>query len=382
MASRSKAPFGGFLTVLLLFAVIAQGSLASAAGEFALVGGRILLPDGSLAEGKAVVIGIDGKIERIIPAADIGELPKKVLPEGSVLSPGLHDLLGGFGAGEAVERTRLFDPEVRAVEAVDSTSETLTLARGYGVLHATVAPAPVNLVNGRTVTFICNTAPTLAVLAEGPQVLALGESVLDPLREPTSRGGALLRMRQWLETESGKQTLAEPLAPLMYCLEAADLRQVLTLFENRSLPVLIHRGDGRSPAGKWCQDQLVVVGPLTVRSSPSEAMVCARFQRRGAEIAFLGGLPTGPGDALRRSAAMAVAAGLELKAARRGLTSNPARVAGISEIGRIASGCRADLVLFSGDPVDMASQVLAVWLGGVEEPVGKVNPIPKMEARR
>ena len=145
MASRSKAPFGGFLTVLLLFAVIAQGSLASASGEFALVGGRILLPDGSLAEGKAVVIGIAGKIERIIPAADIGELPKKVLPEGSVLSPGLHDLLGGFGAGEAVERTRLFDPEVRAVEAVDSTSETLTLARGYGVLHATVAPAPVNL---------------------------------------------------------------------------------------------------------------------------------------------------------------------------------------------------------------------------------------------
>ncbi|HIA26644.1 MAG TPA: hypothetical protein EYN79_00755, partial [Planctomycetes bacterium] len=315
----------GFLRPLLVPLVVLALALNSllVAGETVLLGGLTLLPDGTIAEGLAVVIGDDGKITRVLPVAEAGEGTRRTLPAGSVLSPGLHDLLGGFAGGEGVERTHLFDPRARAVEAIDPTQETLSLARKSGVLHATVAPSAVNLVNGRTVTFICNTAETLAVLAEGPQVLALGESVFDPMREPTSRSGALLRLRQWLSSEAGERLLGEPLPPLVYCLEATDLRQVLSLFKGKPLPVLVHRGDARSSAGRWCRGALTVVGPFTVSTSGAEAMVCSRFQRAGAEIAFAGGLPGMAADSLRRTAAIAVSAGLDPAAARRGLTINP-----------------------------------------------------------
>ena len=65
-------------------------------------------------------------------------------------------------------------------------------------------------------------------------------------------------------------------------------------------------------------------------------------------------------------------------AARRALFSNPAKVSGALETGEVAAGKRADLVLFSGDPLDTASSVIHVWRGGhgtrVAEP-GKVNEL-------
>ncbi|HIA27698.1 MAG TPA: hypothetical protein EYN79_06195 [Planctomycetes bacterium] len=43
---------------------------------------------------------------------------------------------------------------------------------------------------------------------------------------------------------------------------------------------------------------------------------------------------------------------------------------------------RPDLVLFSGDPLDMASRVLAIWLGGVEKRVVVPGKIPTIETSK
>ena len=144
---------------------------------------------------------------------------------------------------------------------------------------------------------------------------------------------------------------------ILYVAEGIDLRQALSLsWPQGSIPVFIHSGgDARSPLnllealGKQKGPVQMVVGPLLEGGSRAHLMMAVRASQQGVELSFAGGLPAGPADHLRGSAAMAVAAGMDAAAARRALFSNPAKVAGAFGIGEIASGSRADLVLFSGD---------------------------------
>src|SRR5690606_18209134 len=91
------------------------------------------------------------------------------------------------------------------------------------------------------------------------------------------------------------------------------------------------------------------------------------------------GVPVGfsqAGDAshnarkVRQLAGNAVANGLPWEAALAGLTSVPARVLGVGDqLGRIAPGMRADLVLWSGDPLELTSLPDQVWLDGRAQPM-------------
>ena len=52
------------------------------------------------------------------------------------------------------------------------------------------------------------------------------------------------------------------------------------------------------------------------------------------------------------------------------ITSRPAEAIGMNgEIGRLSAGYRADVVLWSGDPLENASVAEAVWIDGVRQPI-------------
>ena len=92
----------------------------------------------------------------------------------------------------------------------------------------------------------------------------------------------------------------------------------------------------------------------------------ARLHAAGVRVSF-----SQSGDAshnarkIRQLAGNAVANGLPWEAALAGLTSVPASSFGIgNELGTIAVGQRADLVLWSGDPLDVANVAQQVWLDG------------------
>ena len=52
------------------------------------------------------------------------------------------------------------------------------------------------------------------------------------------------------------------------------------------------------------------------------------------------------------------------------ITSRPAEAIGMSgQIGRLSAGYRADVVLWSGDPLENASVAEAVWIDGVRQPI-------------
>ncbi|MFS8138133.1 MAG: amidohydrolase family protein [Thermomonas sp.] len=92
----------------------------------------------------------------------------------------------------------------------------------------------------------------------------------------------------------------------------------------------------------------------------------ARLNAAGVQVSF-----SQSGDAshnarkIRQLAGNAVANGLPWEAGLAGLTSIPANSFGLaSQMGQIAVGQRADLVLWTGDPLDVANVAQQVWMDG------------------
>lgn len=69
---------------------------------------------------------------------------------------------------------------------------------------------------------------------------------------------------------------------------------------------------------------------------------------------------------LRQVAGNAVRGGLPHADAIRAITEAPASMLGLSDRGRIAPGAAADLVLWSGDPLELSSRCERMWIDGVE----------------
>jgi hypothetical protein len=93
----------------------------------------------------------------------------------------------------------------------------------------------------------------------------------------------------------------------------------------------------------------------------------ARLNAAGVQVSFfLGDMGSHNARKIRQLAGNAVANGLPWEAGLAGLTRIPAAALGVGgDVGNtIAVGQRADLVLWSGDPLDVANVAQQVWLDG------------------
>jgi imidazolonepropionase-like amidohydrolase len=81
-------------------------------------------------------------------------------------------------------------------------------------------------------------------------------------------------------------------------------------------------------------------------------------------VAFALDAPLHAPDELRLTAARALRSGASREAVWKALTEDAARLAGAKSAGTLAVGQDADFVLWSGDPLDLTSRVLSVWIDG------------------
>ena len=97
----------------------------------------------------------------------------------------------------------------------------------------------------------------------------------------------------------------------------------------------------------------------------------ARLREAGVQVAFaLAGDASHSARKQRQLAGNAVAHGMRWDDALAGLTRVPAEAFGLGgQMGSIAVGQRADLVLWSGDPLDVAHTATQVWLDGRPMPM-------------
>jgi len=358
--------------------VVGDGQVALCAnGPLTLRADHAMKPDGTLAQGVLVVLQ-DGKIKDTC----FGEEAKKAknarqLPPGAVVSPGLIDLFASIGAhGQASEKVLLIDPKARAADAIDPLDTSLPTAIRSGITTAMVAPAANNLVSGACVSFRTYTAgEALDVLRDdGPMVFALQEGVWQRERAPTSRAGAVHRLRNLITDASNANApeqvnavIAGQLDGLLICRSSHDLMSAAdALGDLVNRFAIAHTADAIDmPIDAERLAHPVVVGPYTFTTNRRELLGAAALCRSGIDVAFRGGFPETAPHGLRTTAALAVRHGMAPAAARRAMTVAAAKVAGIDNlVGSLAPGKQADLVVFSGDPLRLDTTILEVYVRG------------------
>jgi len=199
------------------------------------------------------------------------------------------------------------------------------------------------------------------------------DQAIGEVRSPKS----LLPNDQRLLTPAGRQTLQGYLngmgAVVFDADRASDIRQVIALAKREKLHAVIKGGsEAWRVAPELAAAHIpVVLNPLqdlpeTFDIVGATLENAARLNRAGVKIAFSLDDPQSHNiRKVRQTAGIAVAHGLPPEAALAALTSNPAEIFGIaSRNGTIARGRPADLVLWSGDPLEVTSLAERVFIAG------------------
>ena len=139
-------------------------------------------------------------------------------------------------------------------------------------------------------------------------------------------------------------------------------------------PVIIHGTEAHLVADLIAEENVpVVCGPyMTDRSKPEIKNLTDEapgiLAKAGIPTAITVDHPEIPLRLLPIAVMLAVRAGMDKTDALRAVTAVPAKIAGLSDrIGSLRAGLDADCVLWSGDPLDIATQVKAVFVNGTPE---------------
>ena len=90
----------------------------------------------------------------------------------------------------------------------------------------------------------------------------------------------------------------------------------------------------------------------------------AGLDEAGVHVAISTGHPAAKMKLLPVCAGLCVRDGMARERALASITSMPADLLGLSDRGRIAEGCRADLTIFDGDPLLLATSLIMTIAGG------------------
>ena len=154
---------------------------------------------------------------------------------------------------------------------------------------------------------------------------------------------------------------------------AADIRQLLRWADRHDVRIAVSGG-----AEAWkLAPQLAAAGvpvfldplqnlPGSFDSIGSTLENAARLHAAGVRVSFAqAGDNSHNARKVRQLAGNAVANGLPWEAGLAGLTRVPAEILGVAgDVGTIAVGQRADLVLWTGDPLEVSSVAQQVWFDG------------------
>ena len=238
-----------------------------------------------------------------------------------------------------------------------------------GVVRLDGSPGPV----GRRVLFVQlgGGAAELTGNSRAAQWMLLDQLVDE------ARGRIPPESRHSLLTPAGRETLRRYLdgggRVVVGVHRAADIHQLLRWADRHDVDIAIAGG---SEAWKLAP-QLAAAGvpvfvdplqnlPDNFDRIASTLENAARLHAAGVAVSFAqAGDNSHNARKVRQLAGNAVANGLPWEAGLAGLTRVPAQVLGVDgEIGTIAVGRRADLALWSGDPLEVSSVALQVWLDG------------------
>ena len=388
------------------------------ASSIAITGGRVVPIEGDPIEGGTVLLA-DGKIAAVAGPGYAAPADAEIVDAaGKWVLPGLidaHTHIGAYEEGEGWagsdtnELTGPVQAQVRIIDAVNPAEEGFRDAIAGGVLAVNVNPGSGNPIGGQTAAIRCwgRTVDDMVLRAPAGLKSALGENpkrVYGEKKEtPSTRLGTAAVIRTAL-TEAGNylarqdfaadQPSSERMGPAPRDLKLEALARVL----RREIPWRqhCHRADDIATAlriaGEFGYDLVidhgteaylladkiaaagipVVCGPLITARSKVElrnrtVANPGRLAAAGIMVAITTDHPVVPIHLLIHQVTLAVKEGLDRQMALRTVTINPARIIGVADrLGSISAGKDADLVIWSGDPLDVMSRAEAAYIGGRE----------------
>jgi imidazolonepropionase-like amidohydrolase len=167
--------------------------------------------------------------------------------------------------------------------------------------------------------------------------------------------------------------------PLIVQVErAADIERVIEFANSNRIRLIISGAEeGWRVADKLAANKIPVIMDPILNLPASYDSLGARLDNAkllneaGVTLIFTGMSWHNTHNAylVRQSAGNAVANGLPYQVALAAVTVNPAKIFGLTDIGDLAVGSPANLVLWSGDPFEPSTIVEKVWMAGIEQPL-------------
>jgi imidazolonepropionase-like amidohydrolase len=355
----------------------------------------------------ASVLIVDGRVKAIGGDLVAPAGAKTIELQGRPVTPGLFGGLGHMGLEEIGESASTADavlklgrmrPEFDPSLAFDPDSAVVAVNRTDGVAFALLVPgaeaghkgapgssmlagsAAIVPLDGRPArspgALIINATGGANSLSGGSRAAhyMLLHQALQEIRNPASANS----LDEKLLTPEGRRLLASALKtgrPFVVEVDkAADIRQVLAFGRREGIKIVIRGGaEAWRIAGELALNHVpVVLDPLEALPSSFDQVGttlenAARLHAAGVRIAFsLRDEAPHNERKLRQAAGNAVAHGLPWASALAAITAVPADLFGAGdEFGRIEVGRRANLVVWSDDPLEVTSLAERMWLNGV-----------------
>jgi imidazolonepropionase-like amidohydrolase len=355
-------------------------------------GQKVLVENGKISTVGSNIVRRD--IERIVDC------------EQSYLIPGLIDAHTHLGLAEVgddlsdiTDMGRPITPHLRPLDGIRMHGDALQQARQAGITTCMVCPGadlPISGVcsilktngNSADVGLIIEQAGILFSFGELPKRQAkkfkselhtrMGLHAL--IRETLMKAQDYYAAKQNKKLVKDREIDMEALIPLIkgevpmrvVAHRAEDILAAIRIAEEFELKIVIeHATEAHLIADKLAEKEIpVVLGPTLIPELRHElnerTFESAKIlSDAGVLVALTCDYPGLPIETLRVAAAMAVQYGLDEDKAIAMITTNPAQILGVGDrLGKIRRGYDADLVLFSGHPLDLRSKLLAMIIDG------------------
>lgn len=356
----------------------------------------------------------DGKIRETGPMEQLPQKMKITKPGGDILDvnggwvlPGLidaHSHIGiaeektGLIADDSNEQTMPVTPHLRAIDAVNPMDPAFHDAIAAGITSVMTGPGSTNVVGGQCVfmkthgrridrMILLQPAAMKAALGENPKT-AYGDQGCYP---STRMGSAALLRKTLFEavnyrnqkasgTLSQEDFMQEPWLPVLlrhiplkvHAHRADDILTAIRIAREFNIDITIDHGT----EAHLIADEIkgsgfpVIVGPgLTARSKQEVRYLDFKTSRilyeAGVPIAITMDHPVSLIQYLPLCAGLAVKAGLPMEEGLKAITINPARICRMDQrVGSLEPGKDADIAIFSGNPMEIATRTLYTIIDG------------------
>ncbi|MER6510429.1 amidohydrolase [Nonomuraea sp. NPDC001636] len=378
----------------------------------AIINGYVVPVDGDPIEGGTVLVG-DGKILAVGRDVTIPDSATVVDAGGGWVLPGFVEAHGHLGVYEEAEgwagndTNEMTDPNgarLRALDAINPADQGFADALSGGVTTVVIKPGSGNPIGGQTVAVKCWGRSVDEMLVREPVSVksALGENPKrvygDQKKLPSTRQGvaavirdALMKAQDYKAKKAAAEREDKPFdrdgtleilvrvldGELPWCQHAHradDIATALRLADEFGHRLIVNHGtEGHLLADTLAERNVpVIIGPLFTSRSKVELRQRALrnpgiLARAGVELAITTDHPVVPIHFLVHQATLAVKEGLDRDTALRSITVNPARIMGLDDrVGSLRPGLDGDVVIWSGDPLDVMSRALRVFIAGRE----------------